>query len=483
MLANLDLKRYFRVDRQQNNGIDRERQTVMESAIRLAKSVAMADTPLKLNREQRTNFYDSSMYPSAEFLSLMVHVYAFLIAHSPDVSSNMLRELQKSKQKYLDNMMTAMAHLDTSIRPERMLMYALQSAAMVMQETGRMRQCWRLNSLSCKVSAAISQDLSDSGETLSQDDIRLMRVTHIRSFAFNSALSANMYQPACSARVHLDRSVLDTSKPEYAMLDILLAFAEIQEVIIQETKNCLNSQSYQIDVKRVSTLKMQMRNIRIKIENYRTDAQSATNEFLRFEWLTVNFVFYSMMTSITRLGATPNDYNAQFSGLENARQCLLVLKTLLDVWDQSKNPDLYACSLSCNIVATSDALDFRILEEIADGLSTKIDTSPAIFEIHRLCASLVDLYTSYVDRVSLSASTNRIQVPSGYRKQQQNPRDSRHMPSPMLSDPQLDQDPFGHSIQSGEDPFQELAPWDPLWLDQQLDWSPLCLENIPDLFD
>lgn len=72
MLANLDLKRYLRLD-PQNCDIDKERQSVIESAILLAKSVAMAEPQLKLNRECRPNFYNPSMYPSAEFLHLLLH--------------------------------------------------------------------------------------------------------------------------------------------------------------------------------------------------------------------------------------------------------------------------------------------------------------------------------------------------------------------------------------------------------------------------
>jgi len=71
MLANIDLKRYLRIDRQ-NCDMDKERQSVIESAIRLAKSVAMANTQLELNRDSRPNFYDPSMYPTAEFLHLLM---------------------------------------------------------------------------------------------------------------------------------------------------------------------------------------------------------------------------------------------------------------------------------------------------------------------------------------------------------------------------------------------------------------------------
>jgi len=138
---------------------------------------------------------------------------------------------------------------------------------MLMQETGRMRQCWRFNSLACQVGAAVSQSPSTNDGSLTTEDSKLLRITYIRSYAFNSALSANFYQPACSARLEIDRSVLNTDRPEDAMLETLLSFAEVQAVMIQETKNCAShQQKYQMNTNRLANLKHQMRKIRLKIE-------------------------------------------------------------------------------------------------------------------------------------------------------------------------------------------------------------------------
>ena len=71
-LANLDLRRYLRLDRQ-NCDNDRERQQAIDAAIRLAKSAAMAEPPLQYDRGSNPNLYDPSMYPTAEFLYLLVN--------------------------------------------------------------------------------------------------------------------------------------------------------------------------------------------------------------------------------------------------------------------------------------------------------------------------------------------------------------------------------------------------------------------------
>jgi hypothetical protein len=140
--------------------------------------------------------------------------------------------------------------------------------AMLMQQTGRMRQCWRYNTVACQVGASVSHQMTSPREhTFSVDDYKLLHVTLIRSYAFNAALSANIYQPACSARVELDRSVLDTQIPEDAVLDTLLSFAKVQEVMIQEARKfASHRQNYQMTANCATSLRSQMKKIRLSIE-------------------------------------------------------------------------------------------------------------------------------------------------------------------------------------------------------------------------
>ena len=136
-----------------------------------------------------------------------------------------------------------------------------------MQQAGRMRQCWRYNTIACEVGARISVSPSSRLGDLSAEEYKLLHVTLIRSYAFNSALSANIYQPACGARLELDRSVLDIKYPEDAILHTLLSFAEVQDVLVQETRKfAAQDQSHQVTMNRAASLKHQMKKIRTNIE-------------------------------------------------------------------------------------------------------------------------------------------------------------------------------------------------------------------------
>jgi hypothetical protein len=82
------------------------------------------------------------------------------------------------------------------------------------------------------------------------------------------------------------------------------------------------------------------------IIQYRAESLSVGQDFIDFEWLSLDLIFFSMMTSLIRLSATSNEPNAYFSCLENSRKCLGSMIALLDLWDKAENPDLYASSLT-----------------------------------------------------------------------------------------------------------------------------------------
>lgn len=74
VLAALDLNRYLRPTCRlsRNRELDASRQAILESAIGLAKQ-AMTEPNLETDWDTRHNFYETTMYPSAEFLHLMLY--------------------------------------------------------------------------------------------------------------------------------------------------------------------------------------------------------------------------------------------------------------------------------------------------------------------------------------------------------------------------------------------------------------------------
>ncbi|CAK7217051.1 hypothetical protein SCUCBS95973_003020 [Sporothrix curviconia] len=257
--------------------------------------------------------------------------YSFLTGLQSDKSPEMQRELARSKMGYQNNILDALKNLD----------------AMLMQDMGYMRQCWKLNAAACRVGSALKGRSAAELGLQHPEDIVGMKTVCIKSFIYDMAMSANVYQPPCMATMELDRSVLDTTSPCDAMLSVMLTFAEVQEAIVHETRKCVSpGQTHQIDTDKLGALERKMQGVRAQVEEFRARPESSSDDYLRFEWLSIDLNFYSMMTTITRLGSVGDDPHAHMKCLENARRCLFTLKAMLAQFAQVTSPDRYLSSLA-----------------------------------------------------------------------------------------------------------------------------------------
>ncbi|KAF4938591.1 hypothetical protein CGCF245_v004390 [Colletotrichum fructicola] len=469
MLASIDLDRYLQPPkRRAGPNLSSERQEVLESAISLARK-AMREPGLHTSLDQRVNNYDPSMYPSAEFLHMLlkewshndsvkyfmetfgclspatvetyaldlidciVHdqrraqfiicvnyaAYAFISCLESPTTVRMQKQLARSKQRFRDNVVAALQYLDTTPRPDIPLLNALLSAAMLMQDTGNMRHCWKLNTLACKVAvllkdcAVIDLDIDDD------DSLSELQISYIKCFIFDTSLSANMYQPACLASLDINEGLLTKRNAGHAMLKTLLSISFVSRSIILETRKCAgpNRAAGRIDTSCVGRLRDKMRLIRDQIK-----FSSRPDEFLIFEWQTMECIYYSLMTTINRLSSTANDDASNKECLEVSRRCLLTLKGLLDTISRVKQPDRFLSSLAWvaplfplrpiyfvfrNVIESLDALDLKILQDLAKGLDGPAKSHHSILEVQRLCTSLVNLYTEFSEKAVYASDYHR----------------------------------------------------------------------------
>lgn len=154
-----------------------------------------------------------------------------------------------------------------------------------MQDTGNMRQCWRMNTLACEVASSLRGCSPADMGIESKESILCLHLAYIRCYIFDTVLSANMYQPACLKELGFDEGLLDSSLPGHAVLITLLAFARVSETIIQETKKYATpSQMNRLDTAHIAQLKNTMRGIHGNIDKVRNsvyflaDSESITKQ-------------------------------------------------------------------------------------------------------------------------------------------------------------------------------------------------------------
>jgi hypothetical protein len=59
----------------------------------------------------------------------------------------------------------------------------------------------------------------------------------------------------------------------------------------------------------------------------------------------------------------------------------------------------------CNVVGTSDAQDFQLLQDVTDGISELVAENKFVNRLHRLCTALLDLCKPLIYTPSTSATT------------------------------------------------------------------------------
>jgi hypothetical protein len=83
-----------------------------------------------------------------------------------------------------------------------------------------------------------------------------------------------------------------------------------------------------------------------------------SKDWLRFEWLNLDFIFHSTMTSIIRLGSWAEESQPYQECLDTTRNSLLSLITLLDIFSEAGGANGYLSILArCVMALGYDLLD------------------------------------------------------------------------------------------------------------------------------
>ncbi|KAL2783889.1 hypothetical protein BJX66DRAFT_344552 [Aspergillus keveii] len=354
----------------------------------------MAETEAEATREEglQVDFYARSMYPSAEFLHLLLHAQAHdeTLAHflhgfgtcHPATLENMLHRLLNNAVHDQERLhcIISIQHLQTEGPPSIPLFYAPHCVSTLMQDIGHMRQGWRLNMSACKVGATFNPwSPLELGVNDGEEFSHLHR-TIISCYVRDTTLSANLYQPACLGNLGLVSATLNNHNPSDALLGVRLSYAQVHEAII------------------LSGFKLRNRHTLM------------SKDWLRFEWLNLDFIFHSTMTSIIRLGSWAEESQPYQECLDTTRNSLLSLITLLDIFSEAGGANGYLSILARTIplfalrplyfcfrhlVETSDAVDLKILQDIAKALKLPAQLHCLIREIEQLCHSFIKLYIDF----------------------------------------------------------------------------------------
>ncbi|KAL2841017.1 hypothetical protein BJY01DRAFT_249727 [Aspergillus pseudoustus] len=253
-----------------------------------------------------------------------------------------------------------------------------------------MRRCWQVNTVACRLIAALDRRMAQDpmGDCLPMNAASFSLVG-IKCYVFDKALSANIYQPPPLIEFRLRDGVMDYRKPAHAVLAVLLDLAHIHHTMIREARKWTDvCPTTRADLRDIRALRPLRNRIWDKIEEYRQPSLYDNEDFVVFEWQTVQFAFLSTMLSITRLGAGTMP-EARQECVMLARLCLTTLKAMLQQAGHCPHLDqvvplfiLRPVYLLFNhIVNVADPLDLELLQDITGSLRHLAESNTAINSI------------------------------------------------------------------------------------------------------
>ncbi|OJD33034.1 c6 transcription factor [Diplodia corticola] len=354
------------------------------------------------------------------------------LSHLPEYgeSTDMQRALEKSKDDYLRRALNAMNYIGILATPSLALLQALLMGTTLFQKLGDTSKCWMLASNACRVCIALglhhSQPRAPPNDQLSSEDKEL-RACFLWSYIFDKGLAMSLGRPVCMPIWDVPEDIIapiDPQHPFSAFVQVLFRFAKVQATIVCDL-HFQPAQGYSPQRKEaaISSLKRHMDCIQNQVVEIRASPPHSSDAFLMSEWISLDFVYHSIMTVILRFdtGVTIDPIKRE-ECLDHARRAFVALRNLKTHITTCMNGKTFASFLPwtvlyyplrpyfvlfCNVVATSHAGDFALMKEFTDILMELPNLNSSAQRLQKLCATLVGLCTPLVQHTQEQQNSAR----------------------------------------------------------------------------
>ncbi|KAJ5118632.1 uncharacterized protein N7443_007562 [Penicillium atrosanguineum] len=313
--------------------------------------------------------------------------------------------LRSSKRQYEATALAALANINLLTAPSLSLLQALLSGATLMQFRGDVSQCWTLTSFASRILVSLNyhtlNGLSPSSDTESQIHGAIFTCYH-----FDKLLSSLLLRPPSLPELKVkpaDLVQLDPHTPLTAIMKAIVELAQIQEVTLSlALKPDLSDETYQRNT--INALVQTMYNMHTEYQKQRVNPSFSHMEY---EWLAVDFNYYTIMTATLRSTQTVRAPFVQKECLLYARKALrslqlmqknyfisgnfLEMSTTYLTWTVLLYPLTPFFVLFCNVVQTSDPDDYSLMSAITEALLCFVDTHPPTAKLYKLFSTFLHL--------------------------------------------------------------------------------------------
>ncbi|KAF2114507.1 putative Zn(II)2Cys6 transcription factor-like protein [Lophiotrema nucula] len=383
--------------------------------------------------------------------------------HAPQTPA-VLKHVRDRAIYHLHAALTALDGVKMMTEPSLLLLQALVAGALLMQIVGDPPACWSLIAAASRTAVALGyHDIREIRPNPTEEEeernASLAWLIHI-----DRCMSMFLVRPASMPKMHVAASSLwklDPTNPMATTFQLALEIVPVQEAWLELTLESRESSAQRSMKEEINALLTRMADI--KIEKARPLYEPSPDPETALHWQVLEFHYLCTVVAVHRLSPTVAAPGEREECLRCARKALMCVKEIhrigseVDPLTDMYNPSLAWTILSypltpffvvfCNVVGTSNARDFQLLQDVTDVILSLPKENKYGNRLYRLCVKLVELCRPLV-------AVENVQIPTP------------HAMSP-------DQDPTSTSVQPLECPFMDVPVMDGV-MDETfaVNWSP-----------
>ncbi|KAE8369177.1 hypothetical protein BDV27DRAFT_153253 [Aspergillus caelatus] len=357
-------------------------------------------------------------YSICVYVKAMFHLYQ-LARRSTNPSVK--KQLQKSKRTYEAAALQALKHINLMSAPSLSLIQALISAALLMQHTTNISQCWLLNSYAARqiISLNYHKPCYPPSQSGCNDEIQSAVYW---CFYLDRTTSALLIRHPSLPEVHAPPTkfiVTNMSSPYNRVLFVLLDLAKVQDTLLDVTLNGGDKSR-----SRIFEIFQDVQERMDRVYSSIQESRKAISGPALYDWVAADFSYYAIYVDMlrTRLGydGSPATHSDCLVYSRRALRAFQYLQEHADHMPGFNDPEpsfltwtiaLYPVApffvVFCNIIATSDVSDYRLVQQIIKGLS-QFKATPYLARLLSLLTSLLHLCDPLVQNMNSQSRQSHI---------------------------------------------------------------------------
>ncbi|KAL5116895.1 hypothetical protein ACEQ8H_005247 [Pleosporales sp. CAS-2024a] len=345
---------------------------------------------------------------------VIIHFKAAVVLYASNLQGPKSAEVQKHiKQMEYDHVTAALTALDmvgVLTNPSLLLVQALITGAILMQIIGNPGNCWQLVAHASRTIVALGyHHINENGPENELDEE--IHAALAWCGLFDSVMSLLLLRPRSLPPLNVKISSLlkpEPSNPMYIFEIFGMELIPVHDKILDLTLEGASKKPMHVVREEVAWCRSTMADILALMERDRPTHLLESHPDIFLHWKCLEFKYYSTLASVHRLSPTvttvPVERDACLVSARKALECVQYIETIsknLGHFMEGYDPYLAWTILSyplcpffvvfCNVVGTSNAQDFKLLQDVTESISELVSENKFVNRLHRLCTTLIGL--------------------------------------------------------------------------------------------